>query len=378
MKLIISISYIILSLLLLFAPVSWARVKLVALSEREATVVRLDNPLATLLEEERQLTLQKGINSVDFSWKSVEIVPDSVRLTILEPSNSVTVRNISYPPNQQALIWQIASPVAQPVRVRISYLLKQIDRLVTYNAVVNQAESALDLTALVVLRNFSGENLPLTQFQLDSSESLTSEILNGETKQITWFTARQLPIKKYFIFDAAQLPGDSQPLDNNVEIPVHYELENTSENGLGKQALWEGKVRLYVEDGHGSHIFLGEDYLQFTPLGQTLQFMLGNSHDVVITQKKISENHFNERRNKPSTQVVLYDQEATLQVDVENFTAKPAWVKLKEPMPEEWEMKTSSHPYERQGNQEIIFDITVPAKQKVTVTYNYIQRNMRP
>ena len=378
MKLIISINSIILSLLLLFAPVSWARVKLVALSEREATVVRLDNPLATLLEEERQLTLQKGINSVDFSWKSVEIIPDSIRLTILEPSNSVTVRSISYPPNQQALIWQLASPVAQPVQVRISYLLKQIDRLVTYNAIVNQAESALDLTALVVLRNFSGENLPLTRFQLDSSESLTSEILNGETKQITWFTAKQLPIKKYFSFDAAQLSGDYQQLEDNVGIPVHYELENTPENGLGKQALWEGKVRLYVEDGHSSHIFLGEDYLQFTPLGQTLQFMLGNSYDVVINQKKISENHFNERRNKPSTQVVLYDQEATLQVDIENFTAKPAWIKLKEPMPEEWEMKTSSHPYERQGNQEIIFDITVPAKQKVTVTYNYIQRNMRP
>ena len=378
MKIIISISYIIFSVLLLFAQVSWARVKLVALSEREATIVRLDNPLATLLEEERQLTLQKGINSVDFSWKGVEIVPDSVRLTILEPPDSVIVRSISYPPNQQALIWQITSLTVQPVRVRISYLLKQIDRLVTYDAVVNKAESALDLTALVVLRNFSGENLSLTQFQLDSGESLTSEILSGETKRIVWFTAKQLPLKKYFTFDAAQLAWDPKQFGDNVGIPVHYELENTLENGLGKQALLEGKVRLYAEEGHGSHLFLGEDYAQFTPVGQTLQLMLGDSRDMVITQKKIGENRFNERRDKPNTQVVLYDLEATLQVNMENFTVKPAWVRLKEPMPEEWEMKTSSHPYERQGNQEITFDIAVPAKQKVTVTYNYIQRNMRP
>ena len=75
---------------------------------------------------------------------------------------------------------------------------------------------------------------------------------------------------------------------------------------------------------------------------------------------------------------MLYDLETTLQVKLENFTTKPAWIRLKELMPEEWEMKNSSHPYERQGNQEIIFDIPLPAKQKVTVTYNYIQRNIRP
>jgi len=50
-----------------------ARIKLVALPERAATVIRLDNPNATLIEEERVLTLQKGLNKVDFSWKGVQI-----------------------------------------------------------------------------------------------------------------------------------------------------------------------------------------------------------------------------------------------------------------------------------------------------------------
>ena len=378
MKLVISISYIICSLLFLFAQSSWARVKLVALPEREATVVRLDNPMATLLEEERHLTLQKGINQVDFSWKGVEIVPDSVRLTVLEPTDSVTVLNVSYPPNEQALIWQIVSQNGQQVKVRISYLLKQIDRLITYKAIVNKEETVLDLTAFVILRNFSGENLPLTRFQLDYGETLASKLANGETKRISFFTANQLPIKKYFTFDAAQLPWDPKQVSDNVSIPVHYELDNTLENGLGKQVLWDGKVRLYAEDGHGNHLFLGEDYAQFTPIGQPLKLMIGDSRDVVITQRKISENRVNERRDKQRTQVTLYDLEATIQVDMENFKDQPAWVRLKEPMPEEWEIKTSSHPYKREHNQEIIFDITVPAKEKVIVTYDYIQRNMRP
>ena len=60
-----------------------ARIKLVALPDRGAVVVRLDNPNYTLVEEERSLTLQKGVNSVDFSWKGVSIHPDSIRLKVL-------------------------------------------------------------------------------------------------------------------------------------------------------------------------------------------------------------------------------------------------------------------------------------------------------
>ncbi len=62
----------VIGLVVLFgAGVIQARIKLVALPERAATVIRLDNPNATLIEEERVLTLQKGLNKVDFSWKGV-------------------------------------------------------------------------------------------------------------------------------------------------------------------------------------------------------------------------------------------------------------------------------------------------------------------
>src|SRR4030042_1376115 len=67
-------------LVLLCATGVQARIKLVALPERAATVIRLDNPNATLIEEERVLTLQQGLNHVDFSWKGVQIDEDSIRL----------------------------------------------------------------------------------------------------------------------------------------------------------------------------------------------------------------------------------------------------------------------------------------------------------
>ena len=73
----------------IMAPPALARIKLVALPERQATIIRLDNPNATLIEEERVLTLQKGVNKVDFSWKSVSIDADSIRLLVMDHPQKV-------------------------------------------------------------------------------------------------------------------------------------------------------------------------------------------------------------------------------------------------------------------------------------------------
>ncbi|MGE5294556.1 MAG: hypothetical protein ACM3VT_06990, partial [Solirubrobacterales bacterium] len=144
--------------LLCIAAGAQARIKLVALPERAATVIRLDNPNATLIEEERVLTLQKGLNKVDFSWKGVQIDEDSIRLEPIDHPADVTLLSISYPPGEAALVWEINSTGDFAETVRISYLLSNIDRLITYKAVANKAETFVDLKSYLVLRNFSGED----------------------------------------------------------------------------------------------------------------------------------------------------------------------------------------------------------------------------
>ena len=42
--------------------------------------------------------------------------------------------------------------------MRISYLLSNIDRLITYKAIADKAETQVDLKSYLVLRNFSGED----------------------------------------------------------------------------------------------------------------------------------------------------------------------------------------------------------------------------
>ena len=110
--------HLIAALLLLGTFCAQARIKLVALPERARVVVSLNNADATLVEEERLITLQKGVNKVDFSWRGVNIDGSSIQVRMLAHPAAVTVLNTSYPPNENALIWEINSNDAQEERVR--------------------------------------------------------------------------------------------------------------------------------------------------------------------------------------------------------------------------------------------------------------------
>ena len=55
-----------------------ARIILMTLPVRERVEIQLDNPNATLVEEERIVPLVKGENQVDFSWANTQIDPDTI------------------------------------------------------------------------------------------------------------------------------------------------------------------------------------------------------------------------------------------------------------------------------------------------------------
>ncbi|UCG48428.1 MAG: hypothetical protein JSU94_01380, partial [Phycisphaerales bacterium] len=276
---------VVLALVMLATP-AFARIKLVALPERAATVIRLDNPQWTLIEEERVLTLQKGLNKVDFSWKGVSIDADSIRLRPLDHPKQATLLNVSYPPNEAALVWEISCAENYAENVRISYLLRNIDRLITYKAIADKAETMVDLKSFLVLRNFSGEDFDKARVLLDYGEAFEQGIDHEETKQMLFLEAGKVPITKVWTFDAARLPWDPEKLENkNVGIPVSYRIVNDSKSQLGKFALWGGKARLFQDDGQKSTIFLGEDVSGLVPVGEKMELYIGDSRDIVVTQR---------------------------------------------------------------------------------------------
>src|SRR5450755_3008718 len=99
--------------MLLGCPVAQARIKLITLPPRERVEVQLDNPGATLVEEERIVPLVKGENQVDFSWANTQINPDTIVFRVMAPVGGkpldVNVVSVSYPPNEAALVWAVGA-----------------------------------------------------------------------------------------------------------------------------------------------------------------------------------------------------------------------------------------------------------------------------
>ena len=110
---------------------------------------------------------------------------------MLDHPEKVTLISVSYPPNEAALTWEVFSPEAYNEKVRISYLLSNIDRLVTYDGLATKDESAVDLKSYLVLRNFSGEDFINAKVLLDYGESFEKSIQHQETKRMLFFSARR-------------------------------------------------------------------------------------------------------------------------------------------------------------------------------------------
>src|ERR1035437_5863204 len=120
-------------------PRAQGRIKLITLPVRERVEIQLDNPHATLVEEERIVPLVKGTNQVDFSWANTQIDPNTIVFRVIAPVGDkkldVKVLSVSYPPNEAALVWQVGSSDSGSARVRISYLLGNLTKSFNYRAV---------------------------------------------------------------------------------------------------------------------------------------------------------------------------------------------------------------------------------------------------
>lgn len=365
-----------------------ARIKLVALPERARVVVSLSNTDATLVEEERLITLQKGVNKVDFSWRGVNIDSTSIQARMLSHPDNVTVLNTSYPPNENALIWEITSNAAQEERVRISYLISGLTRNVSYKAVAEPNETSLTLRNYLRLRNDSGEDLSNAEISIGYGSDFKKTIEHGETLEMLSERIEGLPIKKLLTWDAATLPWDPEYEKKTVGIPLSYVITNDRKSKLGLHSMLPGKVRIFIktkEQAEGGNpaegvAFTGEDWAQLTPVDREMKLYIGQSRDVKVTQRKTKDDRTNIRRNSGNT-IVVNDTDEVFKIEVENFKKQPIDLLIVERIPGYWKMAESSHKFEKKDAFTIEYKLNLPAEstreKKTTVTFNINRLNVQ-
>jgi len=361
-----------------FSPIAHARVKLVALPERARVVVSLTNPEGTLVEEERVITLQKGVNQVDFSWQAVNIDPTSIQVRMLKEPGKVVVLNTSYPPNETALIWEISSPEAQEERVRISYLLQGISRDIVYKAVAEPDEKALVLRNYLRLRNDSGEDFTDAEIRIGYGADFTRGIENGEVLELLSERLDSVPLRKELRWDAAIQPWDPEYQKQTIGLPLSYVIKNDANSKLGTHTFLPGKARLFIKTGASGDgvAFTGEDWVELTPVDRELRLSIGQSRDVKVTQRKMKDEKTNVRRNTWN-QNVLWDTDEEYKVEIENFKKAPADLVVVEHIPGYWKMAKTSDAYDRKDAFTIEYHLTLPQESKKTITFALNRLNVQ-
>ena len=331
------------SVLMAAAGPAWARVKLTTLPARERVEIQLDNVQATLVEEERIVTLLKGDNQIDFSWSNTAIDKGTIQFRVVDmplrakekddpPSlvrpdgrvEQIRVINVSYPPGENALVWQVYADKPFAARIRISYLISNLRQSFNYRAVAENDESTLTLRNYLRMDNFSGEEFGSSGVWAGFGNYFHSEVGFNEAKEMLVWKFDEVPIKKTYTFDwwtGQRVPDE--PEQRYVEM--RYVLNNDKAHAMGLFPLQFGKVRIYQKDGHGGEAFIGEDWGKFTPIDDEMKLYLGLARDVVV-RRKISQNL------RQPVKGNLFHQDVTVQYTVENFKNSALTLDLREDM----------------------------------------------
>jgi len=384
-----------------------ARIKLITLPPRERVEIQLDNPHATLVEEERIVPLVKGVNQVDFSWANTRIDPNTIVFRVLGPAGDATldvkVLSVSYPPNEAALVWQVSSSDSGSAKVRISYLLGNLTKSFNYRAVASNDEKTLTLSEYMRLQNFANE-----EFLSTAPAEKGADIFVGyglffmrpvglnETKEMLVDKFMKVPIQKTYTCNPAQFDYLDRP-QFKLRVPMHYVLKNDKANNLGKTPLPYGKARIFIEPKDpkapdASTTFLGEDWGKFTPIDDEMKLYLGVAQDIVV-KRTIEKNE----RSKVAGN--LYNQEIILKYEIENFKDQAVTLDVAENIPYiraeligntgrdvEWELGKETNfeggpDREKTTLTDVLFHVKLPARdksgkaEKITKKLHLIIRN---
>ena len=226
----------------------------------------------------------------------------------------IKVLSVSYPPNESALVWQVASSGSGSARVRISYLLGNLTKSFNYRAVASHDESALTLSEYVRIQNLANESFGSTELWAGIGPRFHRPIGLNETKEMLVEKYDKVPVRKTYTCDP-QAYGYLDRPQNKLLVTMHYVLKNNKAERLGAAPLPYGKVRIFQDDGRGSTAFLGEDWGKFTPLDDQMKLYVGTAQDVVV-KRTIDKN---EQQRVAGN---LFNRDVILKYEIENFKDK--------------------------------------------------------
>ncbi|MDD5020952.1 MAG: hypothetical protein PHR82_02305 [Endomicrobiaceae bacterium] len=289
------------------------------------------------------------------------------------------------------LIWLLESEVEGNNQLEVSYQTSGIGWNADYVLVTNEKDTLADITGWVTINNNCGATFkdaglklvagdinrvpqnrysqkrmmaPLMAMEANVNDSSFEEksffeyhiyelqrkstLKDREIKQIEFTSAKNIPVKKVFTYNAGLDP---------VKVKVSLDFKNSKENNLGIP-LPKGRIRVSKYDADSIE-FIGEDNIDHTAKDAKVSIDIGNAFDITGTKTQTD----NKTEGKTSYQ--------SFSIKIKNSKNTPVEVNIVETLNawRNWEIRENSVPFTKKDKSTIEFLITVPANSEKEVKY---------
>jgi hypothetical protein len=332
--------------------------------------------------------------------------------------------NIRFPELPGGLItrptleWNIAAKRGGEHRARVAYQTGGITWWADYNLTFSEGSDAnsglLDVGAWVSILNQSGAGYPEAKLKLIAGDVHRAEpqalpmakrarevmsalaadeaagfdekaffefhlytlgrrttLPDNSTKQIELFdVAHRVPAHKTLVYYGQGPIGYwyADPMvdrnfgnQSNRKVDVYLEFKNEDKVGLGIP-LPAGRIRVsQVDNADGTLEFIGEDVIDHTPKDEKVLVKLGSAFDVVGERRQVDF----------SVNTTAKWMEEEIEVKLRNHKKEAVDVIVKENLYRwtNWQIKSSSHTYEKEDARTIHFPVKVATDGEAVVRY---------
>jgi hypothetical protein len=385
---------------LLLAGPALAKVDLVTLpAGKEIQLTIYNSADITLVRDQRELTMKKGDNVLQFSWAGTLIDPTSLDMMPKKFADKIDIFDITYPPRVRNLgLWNIRSGVSGSVPVEITYFTSGLSWRAFYMGTLTDDEKTMDLEGYVRVTNHSGEDYPEAQTRLivgkihilDQIAELAQRAFpygrpvppvppprapspqaEDQEKMRTFAialdqAARAEPKKivkeglsEYFLYTiegtetipdgwSKRLPSfkvQGVPVKNlykyeedryGANVVRFLSFKNDKEHNLGDTPIPDGVIKVFRTADEEQHLsYTGQAGFKYIPVDEDVELNLGAAPDVSVKPKLMKYSTTNYSFDRRGN-IDGFDEIKTFKVEVENFRDIPVTVEVTRNFPNQF------------------------------------------
>lgn len=279
------------------------------------------------------------------AWKADYVVELNANEDKMDLSGWVTLTNTSGASYHNARLQLVAGDVNQArEQMRPTRAMAKV--------------AVMEMDAVAPMREES-----LLEYHLYSLDRPTT-IAENQTKQVALMSASQAPVKKELLLrgDEYYYQSSVGDLGQKIKVGVFLEFDNKEAARLGLP-LPRGVMRVYKRDSAGNAQFIGEDGIDHTPKNEKVRLKLGQAFDVTADKKQTDF----KKLPTPAKGSSMF--ESAYEIVLKNAKKEAVTVVVQEPVPGDWKVLKSSHEFTKAASNTAVWQITVPAEGKATLTY---------